>query len=252
MIGWHYAPNPGLAERWPEVYLGMGLTGEEVARARGRQPRGPGRLGAAQPPARAAAAQDAGRFRDEIVPVEVERTGRRGTGARTCEIVRFDADEGIRRDTDEARSGRAAAGVRPHRHVTAGNSSQMSDGAAALVVMAGERAAAPRPRAAGAPGLVRDRRRRARESWASGPVRRRAEGARQGRPHARRHRRDRAERGLRRAGRRRRAAARHGRGADQRQRRRHRARPPARAPPARSSPSSCCPSWPGARSATAW
>ena len=31
MIGWHYAPNPGLADRWPQVYLGMGLTGEEVA-----------------------------------------------------------------------------------------------------------------------------------------------------------------------------------------------------------------------------
>ena len=59
MIGWHYAPNPGLAERWPEVYLGMGLTGEEVARREGvdREAQDAWGLRSHQ---RAAAAQDAG------------------------------------------------------------------------------------------------------------------------------------------------------------------------------------------------
>ena len=225
MIGWHYAPNPGLAERWPEVYLGMGLTGEEVARREGvnREAQDAWGLRSHQ---RAAAAQDAGRFRDEIVPIEVERTVVED-GRPHVEIVRFDADEGIRRDTDEARVAALQPAFDPTGTITAGNSSQMSDGAAALVVMDGERAAAPRPRAAGPPGLVRHRRRGARGDG-PGPGGGGAEGARQGRPHPRRHRRHRAERGLRRPGRRRRAAARHGRGAHQRERRRHRARPPAR------------------------
>jgi acetyl-CoA acyltransferase len=89
---------------------------------------------------RAAAAQDAGAFRDEIVPVEVERTVVED-GRPHLEIVRFDADEGIRRDTDEARMAALRPAFDRGGTITAGNSSQMSDGAAAMVVMDGERAA---------------------------------------------------------------------------------------------------------------
>ena len=139
MVGWHYAPNPELAERWPEVYLGMGLTGEEVARREGVD-REAQDAWSHRSHLRAAAAQDAGRFRDEIVPVEVPRTRVEDGRPRTERVV-FAADEGIRRDADEERM----ASLRPvfdrTGTVTAGNSSQMSDGAAALLVTSGERAA---------------------------------------------------------------------------------------------------------------
>jgi acetyl-CoA acyltransferase len=138
-VGWHYAPNPGLAERMPEVYLGMGLTGEEVARREGVDREAQDAWGL-RSHARAAAAQDAGLFRDEIVPVEVERTLVED-GRPHVEIVRFDADEGIRRDTDEERMGALRPAFDREGTVTAGNSSQMSDGAAAMVVMEAARAA---------------------------------------------------------------------------------------------------------------
>jgi acetyl-CoA acyltransferase len=137
-VGWHFAPNPGLAERWPEVYLGMGLTGEEVARRENvdREAQDAWGLRSHQ---RAAAAQDAGLFRDEIVPLEVERTLVEG-GRPHVEIARFDADEGIRRDTDEARMASLRPAFDRGGTVTAGNSSQTSDAAAAMVVMEGARA----------------------------------------------------------------------------------------------------------------
>ncbi len=139
MIGWHYSPNPGLADRWPQVYLGMGLTGEEVARRENvdREAQDAWGLRSHQ---RAAAAQDAGLFRDEIVPVEVERTVVED-GQPHVDLVRFDADEGIRRDTDEERMAALQPAFDRTGTVTAGNSSQMSDGAAAMVVMDAARAA---------------------------------------------------------------------------------------------------------------
>ena len=80
---------------------------------------------------KAVAAIDAGRFKDEIVPLEVGTNGRR---------VSFDTDEGPRRDTSLA----ALAGLRPvfatKGSVTAGNASQMSDGAAATVLVSEESA----------------------------------------------------------------------------------------------------------------
>ncbi len=140
MTGWHFAPNPGLAQRWPGVFLNMGLTAEEVARRDGvgREEQDRWALRSHQ---RAAAAQDAGRFRDEIVPVETPVTAV-AEGRPRVSRLRFAADEGIRRDTDEASLARLRPAFATDGTVTAGNSSQMSDGAAALVVMTGERAAA--------------------------------------------------------------------------------------------------------------
>jgi acetyl-CoA acyltransferase len=140
MIGWHFAPNPGLAERWPQVFLNMGLTAEEVARREGVT-RDDQDAWALRSHARAAAAQAAGRFRDQIVPVAARQT--RVTAGRPSVVTGpFDADEGIRLDTDAAALGKLKPVFDPTGTVTAGNSSQTSDGAAALVVMTGERAAA--------------------------------------------------------------------------------------------------------------
>ena len=138
MTGHHFAPNPALAELNPDVYLGMGLTAENVAQQYGvsREEQDAFALRSHQ---RALAAIDAGRFRDEIVPIEAEHVWFEN-GKQRRETTTFDTDEGPRRDTSAA----ALAKLRPvfaaSGTVTAGNSSQTSDGAAAVVVMSREKA----------------------------------------------------------------------------------------------------------------
>ncbi|RIK45708.1 MAG: acetyl-CoA C-acyltransferase [Chloroflexi bacterium] len=138
MIGNKFVANPTLAEEYPGVYLGMGLTAENVARSYevSREEQDAFALRSHQ---RAAAAQDTGKFTQEIVPLEV--TVKSGVGSQVEEThYTFDQDEGIRRDS----SAEALAKLRPVFHVagtvTAGNSSQTSDGAAALLIMSDERA----------------------------------------------------------------------------------------------------------------
>ena len=139
MIGFHFAPGPAIAVHWPQVFMNMGLTAEEVSRRYGVS-RDDQDVWALRSHQRAAAAQDAGRFTDEIVPVEAVHTTL--TGGRPSVSRRpFDADEGIRRDSDPTALARLRPAFALDGTVTAGNSSQMSDGAAALVVMSGERAA---------------------------------------------------------------------------------------------------------------
>ena len=139
MIGWHFEPDPGIAAEWPGVFMSMGLTAEEVA-DRFDISRDAQDAWALRSHERAAAAQDEGRFRDEIVPIE-SRTTVVEDGRPTTVRSSFDVDEGIRRDTDAARLASLKPVFRTGGAVTAGNSSQTSDGAAALVVMSGERAA---------------------------------------------------------------------------------------------------------------
>jgi len=138
MSGHVYAPNPELADIHPEVYIGMGLTAENVARQYGISREEQDEF-ALRSHHNAAAAIDAGRFRDEIVPLEVEVTEADGATARS-RAFRFDTDEGVRRDT----SAEALAKLKPvfaaKGSVTAGNASPTSDGAAALVLMSRERA----------------------------------------------------------------------------------------------------------------
>jgi len=140
MTGWHFAPNPGLAERWPQVFLSMGLTAEEVA---GREDvsRDDQDAWGLRSHRRAVAAIDAGRFRDETVPITAGRTVVKD-GRPRVESAIFETDEGPRRDTDAARMASLPAVFAVDGTVTAGNSSQASDGAAAMVVMTGARAAA--------------------------------------------------------------------------------------------------------------
>jgi len=139
--GHTFTPNPHLVETWPEVFTSMGLTAEHVARKYGVR-REDQDAYAFRSHARAAAAVRAGKFAGEIVPVTVKRWESDGNGRPKSTTVTFQVDEGIRADT----SPEALAKLKPvfarDGTVTAGNSSQTSDGAAAAVVMSGERAAA--------------------------------------------------------------------------------------------------------------
>jgi acetyl-CoA acyltransferase len=128
------APNPWFVENWPEVYLTMGLTAERMHRkyAVSREDSDAFALRSHQ---NAVRAQANGHFADEIVPIEVEYVS-----PGTIERSVFDRDEGPRADT----SLEVLAKLKPVFHaqgtVTAGNSSQTSDGAAAALVMSEPRA----------------------------------------------------------------------------------------------------------------
>jgi acetyl-CoA acyltransferase len=139
------SPNPWLAENHPDTYLNMGLTAENLAKKYGitREQSDEFSFASHQ---KAIAAIAAGKFKEEIVPVAVtynvmEAAAAGSSGAKPKTVnVSFDTDEGPRADT----SLEALAKLKPAFHargvVTAGNSSQTSDGAAASVVMSAERA----------------------------------------------------------------------------------------------------------------
>jgi acetyl-CoA acyltransferase len=136
MISNKFAPNPWLAENYPQVYLSMGLTAEKVAEQFDISREDQDDFGY-RSHMRAIAAQDAGKFEQEIVPLEVETVSVNGTRS-----VTFDADEGPRRDTTREAMAKLRPAFKQNGTVTAGNSSQMSDGAAAVLVMERERAKA--------------------------------------------------------------------------------------------------------------
>ena len=138
MGGNKVSPNPTLVDTYPDVYLSTGLVAENHARqsAVSRDEQDAFALRSHQ---RAIAAIDAGRFKEEVVPVTFTTVGTNGAGRR--EVV-FDTDEGPRRDT----SPEALAKLKPAFHasgtVTAGNSSQTSDGAAAVLITSADYAKA--------------------------------------------------------------------------------------------------------------
>jgi len=138
MGGNKLAPNPALVDSYPDVYLSTGLVAENHAREShiSREEQDAFALRSHQ---RAIAAIDGGKFRDEIVPLTFSVTmPANGSGKRESRQVTFTQDEGPRRDTSPA----ALAKLRPAFHasgtVTAGNSSQTSDGAAAVLVTSAE------------------------------------------------------------------------------------------------------------------
>jgi acetyl-CoA acyltransferase len=139
------SPNPWLMDHYPDTYLGMGLTAENLARKYGitREKADEFSYCSHQ---KALAAIAAGKFKDEIVPVEVRSTivsngDGRGGRAKTATKV-FDVDEGPRADTSMDALAKLKPAFHAHGTVTAGNSSQMSDGAAISVVMSADRARA--------------------------------------------------------------------------------------------------------------
>jgi acetyl-CoA acyltransferase len=135
----NFAPNPEMVRSFPEVYMSMGLTAERVAE-RWKVSREDQDEFALRSHRRAAEAVDSGRFDPEIVPLEValdwvDDDGRSGHAETT-----FARDEGPRRDTSPEALAKLKPAFRQGGTVTAGNSSQRSDGAAAVVVMERERA----------------------------------------------------------------------------------------------------------------
>ncbi len=138
MGGFKVVPNPKLVETRPETYLSMGLTAERVAAQYkiSREDQDKFSLRSHQ---RAVAAIKGGKFVDEIVSLKVARKIRKGR-KNVVEETLFDTDEGPREDTDLERLLQLKPVFMQGGTVTAGNSSQMSDGAAASVVMSAERA----------------------------------------------------------------------------------------------------------------
>jgi len=133
MISNKFAPNPWMAENYPEVYASMGQTAENVANQYGVSREEQDEFGY-RSHMRAIAAQDAGKWKDEIVPLEIEQVVMDNGQPATRALV-FDTDEGPRRGTTLEAMARLRPAFAPKGTVTAGNSSQMSDGAAAVMVM---------------------------------------------------------------------------------------------------------------------
>ena len=141
MGGNRFSPNPYLMEHSPDAYLNMALTAENLVRKYSitREQQDQFALRSHQ---RALEAIAAGKFKEEIVPLEVVEVSLEGKDKPQTRKIIFDTDEGPRADTSLA----ALAKLKPVFHargtITAGNASQMADGAAAAVVMSMERAKA--------------------------------------------------------------------------------------------------------------
>jgi acetyl-CoA acyltransferase len=139
IMGLTPSPNPYLVEHSPQVYSSMGLTAENVAKKFGilREDQDRFALSSHQ---KAAKAIKEGRFKEEIVPIPAKVRETREDGTVVVKEVPFDTDEGVRFDA----SLEAMANLKPVFHakgtVTAGNSSQTSDGAAAVILMSREKA----------------------------------------------------------------------------------------------------------------
>ncbi|MGB8699171.1 MAG: acetyl-CoA C-acyltransferase [Thermosynechococcaceae cyanobacterium] len=133
MGGHVLAPNPDLLDEAPQVYLSMGLTAENVAQAYGISREDQDAF-ALRSHLRALAAIQAGRFEAEIIPLTVRETLYVDGKAHKTE-TQFQIDEGPRPDTTLEALAKLPPVFRLGGSVTAGNSSQMSDGAAAAVVM---------------------------------------------------------------------------------------------------------------------
>ncbi len=141
MIGFKFSPNPAMAVEYPEAYLSMGLTAENVSQKFGVSREDQDAFALRSHERAAIALQDA-RFGEQIVPLDVEVITPGSNGQTATRGHTFDQDEGVRFDTNEE----ALASLKPVFKVggtiTAGNSSQMSDGAAALLVMSRAKAEA--------------------------------------------------------------------------------------------------------------
>jgi acetyl-CoA acyltransferase len=138
MSGHKFVPNPWMVDHIPEIYMGMGLTAEEVYRKFNVSREDQDKF-SYRSHQNALKAQAEGKFDDEIVPLQLQTTTLSNGDPSTRQTV-FNKDEGPRADT----SMEALAKLRPVFHasgsVTAGNSSQTSDGAAAAIVMSEKKA----------------------------------------------------------------------------------------------------------------
>jgi acetyl-CoA acyltransferase len=134
MTGFRISPHPGLVVDMPESYVSMGQTAENVVAKYGVSRADMDEF-AFHSHRKAGEAQEAGRFKDEIAPVMVATTTLDGTRTQTFEI-----DELVRRDTTVEALAALRPAFKPNGTVTAGNSSPLSDGAGAVVVMSSAKA----------------------------------------------------------------------------------------------------------------
>src|SRR5690606_14034372 len=134
MSGWGLSPHPDLVDTMPEVYMTMGHTAEEVARRYDvtRQEQDEFAVASHQ---KAAWAIASGAFEDEIVPVVVTRSTLNDQGRYVERSFEFKQDEGVRATTSVQKLSKLKPSFVLNGSVTAGNASQMSDGAAAVLVM---------------------------------------------------------------------------------------------------------------------
>lgn len=141
MTGFHLSPNPHMAANDPNVYMGMGLTAEHVAKEFSvtREDMDEFAYNSHQ---KAAAAMDAGKFKDEIVPFEIEETIIGEDGLPQTVTTTLTEDEHLRRDTTVEGLAKLKPVFRDGGSVTAGNSSPLSDGAAGVIVMEAKKAEA--------------------------------------------------------------------------------------------------------------
>ncbi|NIR52510.1 MAG: acetyl-CoA C-acyltransferase, partial [candidate division Zixibacteria bacterium] len=133
MSGFYFRPNPTLVQNDPDTYVGMGITAENVAEQYNisRDDQDAYSLRSHQ---KAAAAISEGKFEAEIVPVDVKEVVYSNGHTRSIEF-KFQVDEGPRSDTNMEALSKLKPAFKKNGTVTAGNASQMSDGAAASVVM---------------------------------------------------------------------------------------------------------------------
>lgn len=133
MSGYYFQPDPETAEHRPEVYVSMGNTAENLAQKYNIS-REDQDLFALRSHERALAAQSASLFEEELIPLDIKQSSFQN-GTPTMVSYQFSTDEGPRADTSLEALSRLRPVFRSGGSVTAGNSSQMSDGAAATVVM---------------------------------------------------------------------------------------------------------------------
>lgn len=139
MGGQKIAPNPYMMEHQPEVYMSMGLTAEEVASRFGISREDQDRF-AVRSHEKAWQAIQEGKFKDEILPLTVKKVSIGPDNKPVTKEVVFDTDEGVRPDTTLEKLAKLRPVFKQGGSVTAGNSSQTSDAAAAVVVMSAEKA----------------------------------------------------------------------------------------------------------------
>jgi len=138
MSGYKFAPNPWMVDNMPQIYMGMGLTAEEVQRKYDVSREDADRF-AYRSHQNALKAQAESKFDEEIVPVDVEANILENGSPHQHKLV-FRKDEGPRADTSVEALAKLKPVFQADGTVTAGNSSQMSDGAAAALVMSDKKA----------------------------------------------------------------------------------------------------------------
>jgi acetyl-CoA acyltransferase len=139
IMGLTPSPNPYLVEHNPQVYTSMGLTAENVAERFGISREDQDRF-ALSSHQKAAKAIREGKFKEEVIPIQAKVKEVKEDGTVVVKEVIFDTDEGVRYDASLEGMAALKSVFKAKGTVTAGNASQTSDGAAALVLMSKERA----------------------------------------------------------------------------------------------------------------